>query len=255
MTRGKCVAGPCAIERVAGVGSEAVRVAQREVPLHVVHRVADGGRGVVPRQQHGCTEIDGSPPELRERRTLKAESLHPLVVGRHLDGRDDVRRAQPNGEALLRVDRDALHVAVEVARRACPVLPLPLVVVHPEHVSVGSAEFRVDVHEALHPVLAGGDVAHVPDRVAEVALGDDGGAARRQGLDVVAEERDAQSAGLQPRLAVVGARDHDIDAAGEGLGADRGGDGDLKVVRCSALGGEGRARGGDGQDSQEGRFH
>jgi len=83
-------------------------------------------------------------------------------------------------------------------------------------VAVGAPELRVHIHHRLDDVVAGGDVAEVLDRRAEVHVIDNGRAAGRKPLDVAAEERRAGAADLQARLAVAAgwARDHHVDAAG-----------------------------------------
>ena len=55
------------------------------------------------------------------------------------------------------------------------------------------------------------------DFVAEIVAVDHDRRARREVLEVVAVERNAGAAGLETRLAIVRARDHDERAAGERL--------------------------------------
>ena len=194
--------------------------------LAIQHRVLHGRRGVVARQQHRGAEIDRPAPELREQRTLDLEALDPRGVGRHLHCRDLVRRRQLDRLGRC-VDAHALHFAIEVAGRDVPVLPFPLVVVHPHHVTVGALELGVDVDEPLHEVVARRQVAQARHRRAEIGHVDDGALARRQLLDVTAEERRAGASDLQPRLAVVGAGHHHVDAAGDRARVDAGGERDL----------------------------
>ena len=165
-------------------------------------------------------------------------ALHELGVRGHGDGGDHLV-----GDELDRlggrVDADLLRLAVEIAGRDVPVLPFPLVVVHPHGVAVGALELGVDVDERLHEVVAGRQVLQARHRRAQIGRVDDGGLSRRQVLDVAAEERRAGAADLQARLALVGARDHEVDAAGDRLLLHRWRHGDLDAH--PAIGGLGRA--------------
>src|SRR5204862_1654746 len=57
---------------------------------------------------------------------------------------------------------------------------LPIFHVQPHGVPVGTREFRVDIHEGLHPVVAGGDVLQAARGKAERARVDDGCLAGRE---------------------------------------------------------------------------
>ena len=56
--------------------------------------------------------------------------------------------------------------ALDVAGRSLPVLPFPLIHVHPHGVAVGAHELRVDVDERLRPVVARRQIAKALDRIA-----------------------------------------------------------------------------------------
>ena len=131
-------------------------------------------------------------------------------------------------------------------------LPFPLVVVHPDDVAIGAFELRVDVHEALHEVFAGRQVAKARDRRAKIRHIDDGGLAGRQSLDVTAEERRAGASDLQPRLAVVDAGHHHVDAAGDRAGVDAGRERDLDA---HAAAGRRRLRGHAGYGGHRRHAH
>src|SRR5262245_44718645 len=125
----------------------------REVSLVVENRLTDRGRLVVARQQHGCAEVDGASPELREHGALELEALHKARIGERRDRRNDVRRLEANTEWLRWIEVNFLYVTVDVVWRAAPVLSFPLVVVHPHRVAVGALELGVDVDERLRVVV------------------------------------------------------------------------------------------------------
>ena len=194
MMRGKVVGKPLVVERrsrghrassaaTSRRRLEPVRRGEPEVALDVVHRIADRRRLVVARQQYGGAEVDRPAPELRERRTLDPEALDVLGIGAHDRWRDDVVGHELDDGLRHRVEMHLLRRAVDVPRRARPILSFPLVVVHPEHVAVGALELGVDVHEWLDPVVASGNVGHVEDGSAELLSIDDGARARREALD------------------------------------------------------------------------
>jgi len=99
--------------------------------------------------------------------------------------------------------------------------------VHPDDVAVGALELRVDVNEALHVVIAGRQVAKAGHGRPQVRYVDDGRLPWRQLLDLASEERRAGTADLQAGLAVVGARHHHVDPAGDRTAVDAGGKRDL----------------------------
>ena len=100
---------------------------------------------------------------------------------------------------------------------------------HPQHVAVGALELGVDVHERLHPVVARRKVRHVGDRRAEIVAVDRRRRAGRKLLDVAPEERRADAADLQPRLARAVVREDHVDATGQLLAAHRRRHADLEL--------------------------
>ncbi len=222
----KTVAEPCLCKIILLLRSiiEPIRRAEREVALDVVHGIAGGLAIVVARQQHRGAEVDRAAPELRQHRALELEALDVGRVGRNLNRWDHLIRHQLDRRGLRGIDVELLRRAVQIAGRAHPLLAFPLIVVHPQDVSVGAAEFAVDVHHRLHVVVAGGNVRERIDRRAEIGGVDDGDLPGLQLLDVAAEERAAGAAGLQARLAIAIARDHDEHSPGDRVGVRGGGE-------------------------------
>jgi hypothetical protein len=261
-------ASTCRAGAAATVASllEAVRRRETEVPLDVIDRVADRRRPVVARQQQRRAEVDRASPELGQRRTLELDALHVLVVGGHLNRRDDLVGDELDHRLLFRIEVHFRRCAVDVAGRARPVLTFPLIVVHPEHVAIGALELRVDVHDGLHPVVAGGNVGHVEDRRAELHSIDHRRRTRREMLDVVSEHRRTDAPDLKSRLGRLSAADDRVDASSQRLVADRRGDANLeRDLRASGRSGKNhrglRAREtwrderGDGEESDQHTRH
>ena len=105
---------------------------------------------------------------------------------------------------LLAVPPHFLRRAIEVARRAAPLLALAAIHRQLDGVAGGQAERLVLVQQRLHRVLAGRQLAQRLERVAEHAGVERPLVARLQPLDVDAEDlrrRQARGAHLEPRLA------------------------------------------------------
>ena len=251
MKRGVAVGEPEAIEVAAA--AEAARGRRREVALDVVHGVARVRvLGVAPRQEHRRAEVDGLAPPLREDVALDAEPLHVLRVGRHVGRRDDLIADEPDGLLLLRVEMHFHRRRVQVPRRAPPVLPLPLVHVQPDGVAVGAGELRVDVHERLHPVVAGRQIPQALDGMAEGGRVDDGRPAGHEAVDLRAEERHAGRPRLLDGRPPVVAADRHVDAAGHRLGPRAGRKRNLEA-QPAGVAGAGARRGRCG--SHQGERH
>src|SRR5579864_5856616 len=86
------------------------------------------------------------------------------------------------------VEVDFFGDAVEIAGLGVPVLAFAFV--HGEFygVAVGAVKGGVFVEHALHPVVAGREVAEVGGWVAEGVIGDDGVLAGGEGVDVHAKD-------------------------------------------------------------------
>jgi hypothetical protein len=84
---------------------------------------------------------------------------------------------------------------------------------------VGARELGVDVDERLDPIVAGRQIGHVGDRRPEIVAIDNRGRARREPLDVAAEERRTDTSDLQARLARLIVREDDVHAPGQRLAA------------------------------------
>ena len=183
---GPVVAGPVEAVAVHGlqvrVGrrlAEAVEVV-REMPVVDDERIPRL-RVRVPalRQQHVRAEEHRPPPELRQEVALDADVLHVLRVRRIGDRRDDLVEDEPDGAALLRIDRQFLRRAEEIARR-----PVPLLAFAPVHrefhrVAVCAAERLVAVQQRLHGVGARRDLVEAGHGVAENRGVEDRGLPRR----------------------------------------------------------------------------
>ena len=147
--------------------------------------------------------------------------------GNHLVGNERDRRVG------LGIERDLHRLAKEVAGRALPVLPFPLVHVQPHRVPVRPVELGVHVHERLGPVGAGGDVGQRPDRVPECRRVDRDRLARLEIRHVHPEQRHAVLARLvDGRVAsVVGTRECHVHAPGDRRGVGRPAEGDVEAGR------------------------
>src|SRR5262245_22957193 len=151
------VGHPCLVE--IRILAESQRRGSRKMALLIEHRIRNGFTIVVSRQQRRGTEIDGPSPEPGQHWALKLEAFGVRSVRRKRNWRDHIARVQLDDGTGLRIDRDALDVAVQIAGRYLELLPLPLIVVHPNGVPVGPLEFGVDINETLNEVLAGGQIA------------------------------------------------------------------------------------------------
>src|SRR5207245_11250917 len=113
-------------------------------------------------------------------------------------------------------------------------------------VAVGAVELGIDVEHSLHMVIARRNVADAAEGVARYGAVDDRGLARRERIDVEAEDRHAaaERVCLEPRLGYgIAAQDHE-HAAGDRLGMSGGGKGkrELELGWC-----------GDGDGAQDER--
>src|SRR5207248_360046 len=146
----RAVAEPVAGEWRSSTGSiaETARRPQREVTLVVDDRVANVRMLVVVlRKEDGCPQVDGVSPSLRENRALDLDPPHVLVVVRYGDWRKDLVGNEPNGRTAGRIPGDPDWIAVQIARRPLPALPLPLVHREPDRVTVGAVKSGVHGHE------------------------------------------------------------------------------------------------------------
>ena len=85
------------------------------------------------------------------------------------------------------IDVDFFGDAIEIAGLGVPVLAFAFVHGELYGVAVGAVEGGVFVEDALHPVVAGGEIAKIGGGVAERVIGDDGVLAGGEGVDVGAE--------------------------------------------------------------------
>ena len=164
---------------------------EREMPLDVVDRIVGVRmRVVVLRQQHRGAEKDRMPPPFRQDLALDLDALDERGVGRQPEPAESTLSATSLiGAGRRRIDRDLRRLAVEIAGRALPVLSFPLIHVHPHRVAVRARKARVDVHERLHPVLAGRNVAQARERMAAI-----GGADHRPRRQAAAARRTSRRA-------------------------------------------------------------
>ena len=203
-----------------GAAAEAPRRTEREVPLDVVHRVVDlRVRVVVLRQQDRRAEKDRLPPPLREDLALDLDPLDHRGVRGGGDRRNDLVSHEPDRRRRCRVDPHLHRIAVEVSRRSLPVLAFPLVHVQPHRVAVRAREARVDVHERLHPVLAGRNVAQARDRMPAIVRADRDRGPGRELVDVFREERHPFRIGLLDGRPLGVLADREVHHAGDRLRA------------------------------------
>ena len=167
------------------------------------------------RQQHVRAEEHRPPPELREELALDADVLDVLRVRRIGNRRDDLVEDETDGAAPLRVDRQLLRRAEEIARRPVPLLALAPVHRELHRVAVRAAEGLVAVQQGLHRVRAWRDLVEAGHGVAEDRGIEDGGLPRRQPFNIHAEDllRLHAVADLEARLAGRLGREHQQHAA------------------------------------------
>ncbi len=156
---------------------------------------------------------------------IAALDLDPLdhrAVGRWRNRRDDLVGDQRDRLRRLRVVGDLDRIAEDVARRAFPVLPLPLVHVQPHRLPVRAREPGVDVDEGLHPGTrpradSGGSRAgsRAPRHRREPAR------PGARAFDVLREQRDAGRRRLFDGRAAIVAADRDVHHAGHRLRSRR----------------------------------
>ncbi len=212
---------------------EAVRRGEREMALDVVHRIPGCLAIVIARQQHRRAKVDWPAPEPGQHRTLELEALDECRVRRDPDWRDHLIGDKLDRAGLRRVEVELPRRAVQIPWRTVPALAFPLIVVHPEYVAVGAAKLGVDVDHRLHEVVARWNLRETGDGRAEVSSVDDRGLSRREPIDVATEERHTRAADLQPGLALVVPRDHDVNAPCDRLGMRRRRKRDLESERRS----------------------
>ncbi len=112
-----------------------------------------------------------------------------------------------------------------------------MVLVRPDHVAVGAVVLRVDVEDRLRVVVAGGQVAETPQRIADGARVDDRMVARLELVNVGRKERNPAHAHSRrlvrrdPRLHVAAGVQGDEDAARDRLPIQRRGEADFEPRR------------------------
>jgi len=219
---GSLIRVPVLEERIPLVLTEPVGGPQGEVALDVVHRVLlVDFLCIAPRQQNGGSQVLGLAPEFCEDVTLELDAFHPLSVLGDSDGRDHIPANQFNGLVQSWIDMYLLDVAEEVPRGAAPSLTLPLVLVHPERVSVRALELRINIDEGLDEVVTGRNIPQARDGVPEDATVDDCRLTWCQLLHIQTKERNPARSHLEPRLSPVRFGDHEVNAARDWTGICR----------------------------------
>src|ERR1041385_1474004 len=218
--------------------------------LLVQHRITHFGLAVVARQEYSGAKVDGAAPEFRQHSALKPEAFYPRGIGRNLDRRDYLVTDQSDAIAFTSIEGHTLWRAVEVARRAIPVLPLPAVVVHPDHVAVGAPKLRINVDESLHIVVSARNQRQARNGRTQIGSVDHGGLARRELFDITPKKRHTQTANLQTWLPFVVAGDHHIYAACDRSVVGGCGKGDLKPRLRGHAGDRGQGETGGKSDHE-----
>ena len=142
---------------------------------------------------------------------------------------------------LCRIDGDFFYITVQVARGYVPLLPFPLIVMHPQGVAIRSAEFSVYIHESLDVVFSRWNLPDAFQGVSEIVFIDDGPFGRPKRINILAPERHTQVSGLKPGFPVVVSRDDGVNASGDGLGMYPGRERDFERESAFILRGSGRA--------------
>ena len=167
----------------------------------------------------------GWPPERGQQPALDLDVLHPPGVGRqgHDCGRtlSSVRRTTRLARESMCTRRGALR---QIARRAIPLLSLPLVLVQADGAPVGAVKHGVDAEHRLHPVVSCRQRVQARKRIARGTAVQRHRAAGCEAVHVDAKERRAarQIARLQTRLRRLVARHCNIRATGERASGDGG---------------------------------
>ena len=241
---------PQLLQRAAA--AEATRGAEREMSFLVVHRVVSVGmRVVVLRQKHRGAEKNRMAPPLRENLALNLDAFDERGVRGNLEGRNHLVGDQLDWGRRRRIDPYLRRLAEQVPRRPLPVLPFPLIHVHPDRVAVRARKARVDVHERLHPVVAGRDVAQARERMPAVIAADDRRDARSELLDVFREEWRARRPRLVDRRPLIVAADRHVHHARDGIRVRAGAEADVELRPGGVVRANVRRR-GDGARHQPG---
>ena len=141
------------------LGRESEGRLKTEMVLFVNRRIARVGMLVITlRQQHNRADVHRVPPEPRQHFALNLDVLHPGRVWRHLDWRDRPRQTQLDFVSSRRIQMHLLHLAIQVSRRPVEVLPLPLVHVQPDPMSIRAMKLRINIQDRLHEVITRGNI-------------------------------------------------------------------------------------------------
>ena len=208
------------------------------------------------REQHVRAEEHGPAPELRQEIALDADVLHVLRVRRIGNRRNHLVEGEADGAALLRVDRQLLGRAEEIARRPAPLLAFAPIHRQFHRVAVRAAERLVAVQQRLHGVGASRDLVEAGHGVAEDRGVEDRGLPRQQSFNIHAEDllRLDPVTDLEARLARRIGRQHQQHAPVDGLRDGRCGDGNLDAQR-SGLGRHARLPASPSHSRRESKRH
>ena len=96
-------------------------------------------------QEDGRAKVHRAAPKGREQLALNLDVLQPLGVRRNFDGRDQFRKAQLDVVARGGIEVHHLVLAIQISRRPVELLPLPLVVVGPNEMTVRAMKICIDI--------------------------------------------------------------------------------------------------------------
>ena len=86
--------------------------------VSVIHGIIDLRMFIISfGQQDGGAYVYRMSPKLGKQLAFKFLAFHPLGIGREVNRRNLVGKAEPNGVACIRVKPDLLNLTVKVARR------------------------------------------------------------------------------------------------------------------------------------------
>src|SRR5260370_30325114 len=151
-----------------------------------------GMRAISLGQEHGCAQIDGLTPELGEQLALNLDVLYVRRVRRYLNVRNLLIERELDLVCRLLLEKKKTHRALEISRRAIELLPLPLVHVAPNRVSVIALKPCVYVEQSLNVIVACPSLTDRLQRITHSQRVHRRGLSRLHGLNIASQQPSAR---------------------------------------------------------------